>query len=62
MKNVSVKKPNNWCMPLQRLSIQNDFEQENNYDRPNQLSCCILINDVTTLVKGYEQKINYEWP
>ena len=62
MKDVSVKKPNNRCIPLQRLSIQNDYEQKNNYDRPNQLSCCILINYFTTLVKGYEQKINYEWP
>ena len=48
-------------MPNQRLVIQNDYERKTNYDRPNQLSCSILINNFKMRVMDYEQEINYEW-
>ena len=46
----------NQRMPHQRFYIQNDYKQKNNYDRPNQFLCSILINTFTIRVKNYEQK------
>ena len=48
-------------MPHHFFLIQNGNEWKINYDRLNQLSCNILINNFTMCVKDYKQKANCEW-